>query len=106
MNIKVYEGYSKPIVSFFHLGKDICYRYESNIEKVNLDTLNILKEQLELPYKVSFYGINRANIGRILKDMKDEDTEIFCYPVKNPKTNLLKYHAIFTKKIKIKKLEK
>ena len=105
MNIKVYEEY-KPIVNFIKLGQDVCYKYQEEVQKVDLFSLNELKNKLELPYKVSFEGISRSNIGRILKDLIDEDTNVFCYRVKNPKNNLIKFYAIFTKKIKTKKLEK
>ena len=105
MNIKIYQEY-KPIVNFFKLGQDVCYKYENEIQKVDLFSLNELKNKLDLPYKASFIGINRANIGRILKDLIDEDIDVFCYRVKNPKNNWIKFYAIFTEKIKTKKLEK
>ena len=105
MNSKIYEEY-KPIVIFYKIGQDVCYEYNNDIQKVNFDTLYELKQQLIVPYKISFIGISRANIARILKDLKEENIDIFCYRVKNPKTNNLKYHAIFTEKSKIKKLEK
>ncbi len=105
MNIKIYQEYT-PKVNFFKLGQDICYKYEDKIQKADLFSLNELKNKLNLPYKVSFEGISRANIGRILKDLIDEDINVFCYRVKNPKNDLIKFYAIFTEKVKIKKLEK
>jgi len=103
MNIKEFKGL-EPKVEFIKLGSGVCFKFENNMYKFDNDTMEYLNKKLELPYKVSFYGLSRANIGRILSYLKDDDNEIFWYRVKNPKNNVFIFHAIIREKIKIKKI--
>ena len=91
----------KPIVKCMHLGTDICFCYKEKIYKCNYNNVVALKDILPIPYKIEFIGISRANIGRILSDLCNNDNEIYYYKVKNTKNNLFKFHVIVTDKQKI-----
>ena len=91
----------KPIVKFIHFGKDICFCYKEKIYKCNYNNVLALKDILSIPYKIEFIGISRANIGRILSTLCNNDNEIYYYRVNNTKNNFFKFHVIVTDKQKI-----
>ncbi|MBR3661066.1 MAG: hypothetical protein IKN63_04080 [Bacilli bacterium] len=103
MNIKEYNSL-EPKIEFYSNDSSIYFKVNNNLYIYNNTNIEYLKNMLELPYKISFYGLSNANIERILNDLKNNDNRIFCYRVKNPKTDTIVFHAIVTKKIKIKKL--
>lgn len=102
MNIKTYNSIQSKI-KFIKIENGAGFIFNNQLYQCNLDNLKELKSILEPPYKVSFCGLSRANIGRILGDLKNDDNEIFCYRVKNPRNNLLTYYAIITLKTKVLK---
>ena len=55
-----------------------------------------------MPYKMEFIGVSRANIGRIISSICNDDNEVYCFKVKNTKNNLLKFHVVIDSKQKIK----
>ena len=103
MNAKVYESY-KPIVNFFMLGENICFKYNDTIGVIDDQNMIYLKERLMIPYKVSFKNVPLERMVKILDFLKTEDDDLFWYREKNPRTNIISYHAIFTESQKVKKL--
>ena len=103
MNANLYESY-KPIVTFFMLGEDIYFKYNNNIGIVNNENIDNLKENLVSPYKVSFTNVSVDKMAKVLDYLKTEEDDLFWYRVKNPQTNIISYHAIFTESQKVKTL--
>lgn len=76
-------------VLFFRKGKNLYYKYQDHISEVNYWSINSLKENLTLPYKVEFIGCSRAQTGKIVSDLYDAGEE-----VKFEKVNARANHAI------------
>lgn len=102
MNTKTIKNLN-PIIVFYKLVNGIYLKYNEELYKFELNTINEIIGNIDLPYKVEFIGISRANIGRILTYLKRVDSEILIYRGKNVQNNLLVFNAIIYEKQKIKK---
>ena len=95
----------KTDVTFYKLEDEVCFEYENCIYKTNSKTLALLKDKLELPYKISFKGLSKFVVKKILLDIKDNNGKLFCYREKDYINDYIIYYAILTEKEKVKKYE-
>ena len=99
MNIKEYETI-KPIISFYYINNKIYFTYKGKIAEVNTYNLNILKEELTIPYKIEFKNIPINLVVGIIEKLKTDDSNLFAY-----RTNNINYYAVLTEKQKVKQIK-
>ena len=58
-------------VSFFRKGKFYYFKVKENVYTLNYENMNNLKMHLSFPTNLRFYGLNRAQIGRVIADLID-----------------------------------
>ena len=104
MNIKEYETI-KPIISFYLIGNKIYFIYKETIIELNDHNLNILKEELTIPYKIEFKNISINLVVGIIEKLKTDESDLFAYRIKNPITNNINYYAILNEKQKVKQIK-
>ena len=88
-------------VSFYREGKTYYFHYNGRNFEVNIININKLKEQLKLPYNVMFYGMSRAQIGKVIGCLLDDTTSYRIYKASNFGSNVLQYNVIFFQKKKV-----
>ncbi len=88
------------IVNFYRHGKEYYYKYNGETYILSNVSINKLKEQLHVPFKVVFYGMSRAQIGRVVADLKDYEYNIEIHNITGG-NRVKKIEVIFTKKKKI-----
>lgn len=93
----------KICVLFYQLGKNIVFEFNGKMYMYNNINYNKLKEQLVLPYKISFYNMSRAQVGGILLSLIDDKINVIYRPLKNVKGRVLGIETIFFEKQKILK---
>ena len=98
MKIKKYNSLT-PTIRFYKEKDEIYYRYNNKLIKVD-NNLELLKEQLILPYKLSFYGLPIEMVDNILKIFNDENNKLFWYREEKNTIDLIIYHAIFLEREK------
>ena len=103
MDVKIYNRLS-PTIKFYNQLNIILCEYNSNFEIVNDDYLEQLRKEINLPYKVSFYNIPIEIVNKILNILDTDNAKLFWYREKDSKNDLIAFHAIFTEKIKTKKI--
>lgn len=91
-------------ILFFRKGKSYYYKYNGKIYKLNMININNLKENLITPYKIVFYAMSKAQIGRVIVDLLDESTDVKLKRINSEKENFIKYEAIFSQEKNNKKL--
>lgn len=104
MTVKMYN-YLMPTVSFYKKRNIVLYEFNDNLIVVNDNNLEILKNQLNLPCKISFFDISLELFEKIINILNNENSKLFWYREKNPKNDIISYHAIFLEKEKIKKIK-
>lgn len=87
-------------VIFYREGKEYYFRFNNNKYECNCITINKLKERLVLPYKIVFYGMSRAQLGRVLANLLDNTTDVEFQRKKSENDNALRFEAIFYEKKK------
>ena len=102
MKIKRYNGLL-PLIKFYRKEDTILLKYNNKLFEATEENINLLKEYLELPYKLSFYGININRVINILNILNDEKSKLFFYRENDLKNNLIMHHAIFLEKEKVKR---
>ena len=85
---------------FYREGKKYYFNYNNKNYNCNNITINKLKEQLILPYKVEFIGLSRAQMGRVIADLLDKTTEFEIKRINN-NNKLLNHEVLFIKKQKV-----
>ena len=88
-------------VLFYREGKNYYFKFNNKKYECNSMTINKLKEQLLLPYKISFHGMSRVQIGRVLSNLLDNTTDIKIQREKNEKDNITRFEVIFFEKNRI-----
>lgn len=63
-------------VLFFRKENKHYYKHGESVSEVNTLTINLLKKSLTLPYKVEFVGLPRAQIARIISNLRDTGVEV------------------------------
>lgn len=104
MNIKEYETI-KPIISFYLINDKIYFTYKGKIIEINDHNLNILKEELTIPYKIEFKNIPINLVVGIIEKLKTDESDLFAYRIKDPITNNINYYAILNEKQKVKQIK-
>ena len=84
-------------ILFFYRNGIAYYKYQENIKKIDTDTIWVLKNKLELPYGAEFIGFSRAEIGRIISGLCDEQMDYIEEDIPD-KHGLLHFRVIFSKK--------
>ncbi len=82
-------------VLFYRSGKSYYYNFNGKTYEVNAITINKLKESLNVPFKIQFSGLSRAQIGRVIGDLLDSTIDVKIKKINAETNNLLKYEAIF-----------
>lgn len=94
-----YECMSTPVL-FFRSGKSYYYNFNGKTYEVNAITINKLKENLSVPFKVWFSGLSKAQMGRITGDLLDNTMDIKMQKINDKTSNLLKFEVTFIRKKK------
>lgn len=93
-------------ITFWRHGKQYFYKYETVTFKITSKSIKLLKENLILPSNLEFIGLSRAQIGRIITSIYNEDID-FTIKKNTPKeNNILHFNVIFFKKINCKNTRK
>lgn len=88
-------------VLFYRNGTKCYFIMDDELYECNRTSINKLKEQLILPYKMSFCGMSRAQIGRVVLDFLNDTMDVEFRRMKNKKDNVLRVEAtLFEKKRK------
>lgn len=82
-------------VLFFKKGKSIYFLFNNKEYEYNNITINKFKKKLTLPYKISFYGLSKAQFSKILSTLLNNTTDVIYQKIDNKKDNILKFEAIF-----------
>jgi len=85
-------------VLFFRKGKSHYYKYKENISEVDSWTINLLKNDLILPYKVEFVGYSQAEIGKVISDLYDMGVDIKGEKVDDRQRHALHFIVTFSEK--------
>jgi len=88
-------------VLFYREGKNYYFKFNNKKYECNSMTINKLKEQLLLPYKISFHGMSRAQFEKVLLDLLDNNTDFNFQISKNKIDNILKFDAVLFEKKRI-----
>lgn len=88
-------------VLFYRYGKEYYFKYNGNVFSVSRVTIDKLKQKLSLPFKVTFSGLSRSQIGRIIKDLLQESMNVELIKIMKPESNILLHEARFMKKKQI-----
>ena len=91
----------KSKVLFYREGINYYIKFNNKNYECNSISINKLKEQLILPYKISFYGMSRAQLGKVLSKLLDNTTDVNFQRVIKGKDNILRFEVIFFEKKKI-----
>lgn len=83
-------------VVFFRHGKSYYFKYNDEAcEEIKLYTLNKLREHLNIPFKVKFIGMSKAQVGRVIGTLLDNTMDVSIKKINSEKDNLLLYEASF-----------
>ena len=77
------------------------FKYNNKLYIVNRNNLKKLKNELTLPFNVETYALSRANIGSIIRILKDDDTIISYKVIRVDNDKYLRYLINFNKKEKV-----
>lgn len=88
----------KLSVSFFRKGKSYYYELNEEIYEINNITINKLKEKLNVPFKVKFYTMSRAQIEKIIAYLLDSTMDVLIKQIAKEKDDMLIIEATFVEK--------
>lgn len=89
------ENKHNTSVTIFRNGKSYYYQFNDKQYEINAITINKLKERLDIPFKVGFYALSRAQIGKIIGMLLDKTLEVQLKQINNQSDNILRYEASF-----------
>ena len=78
----------------------VYFRYNSKLYKCNKDNLKFLKDMLILPYKVETYALSRANVGSIIRYLRDDNTKFMYSEITRSNDKYLRFEILFYDKEK------
>lgn len=87
-------------VLFYRSGKSYYYNFNGKTCEVNAITINKLKESLNIPFRVQFSGLSRAQIGRVIGDLLDSTIDVKLKKINFETKSLLKFEALFIRQKK------
>lgn len=85
-------------VLFFRNGTSCFYNFNGKTCEANVITMNKLKENLSIPFKVQFSGLSRAQIQKVIGYFLDNTIDVEIRMINVKKSNLLNMEAVFVKK--------
>lgn len=88
-------------VLFYRKGKNYYFKFNNKKYECSSTNINKLKEQLLLPYKISFYGMSRSQLGRVLSNLLDNTIDVKFQRERNENDNILRFEAIFFEKKRV-----
>lgn len=92
--------YDISSVLFFRDRKSYYYNFNGKIHEINSITINKLKENLSVPFKVQFSDLSRAQIERIIGELLDSTIDVKIKKIYDKTNNLLKFEALFIRQKK------
>ena len=104
MNIKEYNSL-ESIIKFYYFNKDIYYYFNNKVYELTKDNLNILKDELIIPYKMEFKNIPINIVIEIIEKIKNDDSNLFAYRIKDNMNDTINYYAILTESQKVKQIK-
>ena len=102
-----FDNYKVDLV-VFRVGKSILFKIKGMVIplEINNDTIKFLKENITFPIKMQCIGLSRAQIGKVVGELKNKETNVF-FRKNEPKKNnnselLLCYDVLFINEKDIK----
>lgn len=95
------NGDLKVEVIIFRKGKEYYITYDGKKYLATPISINSIKSNLKLPYKVLFLSCPRSFIGKSISILKDDTTDVSIYKLHNSLNGAFRYEAVFKKKEKI-----
>lgn len=92
----------------FRIGKSVLFKLKGMVVQleINNDTIKFLKENITFPIKMQCVGLSRAQIGKIVGYLKNNEINVFFRKIEPKKNNngelLLSYEILFINKRDIK----
>ena len=102
-----FDNYKVDLI-IFRLGKSILFKMKGMIEplEINNNTIKLLKENITFPIKMQCRGLSRAQIGKVVGDLKNNEAKVFFKKNKisnnNSSESLLCYDVLFINEKDIK----
>ena len=85
----------------FRIGKSVLFKLKGMVVplEINNDTIKLLKENITFPIKMQCIGLSRAQIGKVVGDLKNNEINVFFRKIEPKKNNngelLLCYEVLF-----------
>jgi hypothetical protein len=102
-----FDDYKVELV-IFRVGKSILFKMKGMVVplEINNDTIKFLKENITFPIKMQCIGLSRAQIGKVVGEIKSNQTNVFFNKNKIQNNNniesLLCYDVLFINEKQIK----
>lgn len=102
-----FDDYKVDLV-VFRVGKSILFKIKGMVVplEINNHTIKLLKENIIFPIKMQCRGLSRAQIGKVVGHLKNNEINVFFRKIesnKNPNNEyLLCYEILFVNKKEIK----
>ena len=102
-----FDDYKVDLV-IFRVGKSILFKMKGMVVplEINNDTIKTLKENINFPIKMQCRGLSRAQIAKVVGDLKNNEINVFFKKIEPKKNNnsemLLCYEILFVNKKDIK----
>ena len=102
-----FDNYKVELI-IFRVGKSILFKMKGIVVplEINIDTIKFLKENITFPIKMQCIGLSRAQIGKVVGNLKNNEINVF-FRKNEPKKNnnselLLCYEVLFINEKDIK----
>ena len=95
-----FDDYKVDLI-IFRVGKSILFKLKGMVVplEINNDTIKFLKENITFPIKMQCIGLSRAQIGKVVGDLKNNEINVFFKKIESKKNNnnesLLCYDVLF-----------
>ena len=94
----------KPNIFIFRYGKNLYFKTKKIKEPIliTIDSINVLKEIITFPVKIQFETVSRAQMGRIVKALLEDDVKVIrktFYKKTKPNYKVLCHDVFLAKKI-------
>ena len=102
-----FDNYKVDLV-VFRVGKSILFKIKGMVVplEINNDTIKFLKENITFPIKMQCIGLSRAQIGKVVGNLKNNKINVFFRKIESKKNNngesLLCYDILFINEKDIK----
>jgi len=102
-----FDDYKVDLV-IFRVGKSILFKMKGMVVplEINNNTIKLLKENITFPIKMQCIGLSRAQIGKVVGHLKNNEINVFFKKIESKKNNnselLLCYDVLFINEKDIK----